>query len=331
MKISELAKYVDTNIARVIQDCEVDVAELCAAVKGPNAITYLEKEQFLPYLSQSGIAAVICTEDLADKIPSHIRGVLISDAPKFAFYQVHNHLAEQIHTRQIPTIISKTAVISPRAVIAPYNVEIDDGVIVEAGAIIGEYVSIGSGSHICAGTIIGTDSFNPSRYLDRAVTLTDCGTVKIGRNVKICSHSVVIRGVLLGEITEIGDNTKIDTFVHVAHGVHIGRRTFIASGAILGGNCHIGQDVWIGINATLRNRICIGDKARVSMGAAVTKNVPAGATVSGNFAIDHQQFMQNLKSSLSSGQNVGNCPPPVDIQAANHSHISSSSGCTEAA
>jgi UDP-3-O-[3-hydroxymyristoyl] glucosamine N-acyltransferase len=34
------------------------------------------------------------------------------------------------------------------------------------------------------------------------------------------------------------------------------------------------------------------------MGAAATRNVGDGETVSGNFAIPHQKFMQNLKESL---------------------------------
>lgn len=60
----------------------------------------------------------------------------------------------------------------------------------------------------------------------------------------------------------------------------------------------MGSDVWIGVNATISNRIRIGDGARVSLGSVVTKDVPAGATVTGNFAIDHRQFLKNLKASL---------------------------------
>lgn len=312
MKLSELAKHVSTDTARILRDCEVESAELCAAVRGPNAVTYLEKEKFLPSLEQTGIAAVICTEELADRLPSHIRGVLISDAPKFAFYLIHNALAKQKPVLKIPANISETAEISPDAIVSAWNVEIGDGVIVEPGAVIGEHVSIGSGTRICARAVIGARSFNPARYKTRTVTMEDCGRIVIGSDVLICSQAVVVRGVLMGEVTEIGSGTKIDTFVHVAHGAYIGLRTFVASGAILGGNCQIGQDVWIGINATIRNRVHIGSAARVSMGAAVTKDVTAGQTVSGNFAIDHRRFLQNLKVSL--GKDVSSIekqtPPP---------------------
>ena len=86
--------------------------------------------------------------------------------------------------------------------------------------------------------------------------------------------------------------------VHIGHGAQLGARTFVASGAHIAGNCRIGSDVWIGVNATISNRIRIGDGARVSLGSVVTKDDPAGATVTGNFAIDHRQFLKNLKASL---------------------------------
>lgn len=310
MRLSELVKHVATDTAWVLRDCEVGSAELCTAIRDTNAVTYLEKEKFLSSLEQMGIAAVICTEELVGRIPSHIQGVLISDAPKFAFYCIHNVLAKQKPALRIPAKISETAEISPDAIVSAWNIEIGDGVIVEPGAVIGEYVSIGSGTRICAGAVIGARSFNPARYKTRTITMEDCGRIVIGSEVLICSQAVVVQGVLMGEVTEVESGAKIDTFVHVAHGVHIGPRTFIASGAILGGNSQIGQDVWVGINATIRNRVHVGNGAQVSMGAAVTKDVADGQTVSGNFAIEHWRFLRNLKVSLCEDTTDTKIPPP---------------------
>ena len=80
MRLSHLVVWMDTDVAEVERDCEVGSIELCAKVRGEKALTYLEKEKFLPMLEQSNIAAVICTAELAKKIPVN-KGILISDAP----------------------------------------------------------------------------------------------------------------------------------------------------------------------------------------------------------------------------------------------------------
>jgi UDP-3-O-[3-hydroxymyristoyl] glucosamine N-acyltransferase len=43
------------------------------------------------------------------------------------------------------------------------------------------------------------------------------------------------------------------------------------------------------------SRVTVGRGARVLLGAIVTKDVPAGETVSGNFAIQHEMFIACLK------------------------------------
>lgn len=309
MKLSELAAYVDTDTVRVLRDCEVGRAELCADVRGPEAVTYLEKEKFLPCLEQEGIAAVICTEAMAERLPPHIRGVLISDAPKFAFYEIFNYLANLRAPAQEPTVVGEGAQIAPTAYIAPAGVRIGRNVVIEHGAAVMSGVSIGDNVSIGAGTIVGSSSFSPVRYHDRAVTLADLGAVVIGNHVEIRSLCSVERGVFERDVTTLADGVKIDQLVLVGHGVHIGPRSFIVGNAYIAGNCVIGRDVWIGGNATVSNRVVIGDGARVSLGSVVTKDVPAGMTVTGNFAIEHRQFLRNLKASLHDGQNAESRSP----------------------
>lgn len=298
------------DVVRVVRDCDVEGAELCASVKGPKSVTFLEKEKFLYCLEQPGIAAVICTEAMLPRIPDSIPGILVSDAPKFAFYCIHNHLAENRNLVRIPTVIGANPNISPTAYIAPCNVQIGDNVIIEPGVIIQENVTIGSNVWLCAGVCVGLRSFSPARYHDQAVMLRDCGRVVIEDNVEICAQSGVAQGILADDVTFLGNGVKLDNMVHIGHGAHIGARTFIASGAHVAGNCVLGEDIWLGVNATISNRIKIGDGARVSLGAVVTKDVPAGVTVTGNFAIEHRRFLQNLKLSLLENTDFKQTPPP---------------------
>jgi UDP-2-acetamido-3-amino-2,3-dideoxy-glucuronate N-acetyltransferase len=152
--------------------------------------------------------------------------------------------------------------------------------------------------------------------------------VKLGRDVRLQAF-INLYGC------EIGDETKIGTFVEVQKGAKIGQRckisshTFICEGVIIESEVFVGHGVtfindryprattqggelqtdadWtcqatvvkqgasIGSGATLLGGIVIGEKAIVGAGSVVTTDVPPGATVAGNPA-----------RILSSSQSYGN-------------------------
>jgi len=139
--------------------------------------------------------------------------------------------------------------------------------------------------------------------------------VKLGKNVKIFSF-VNLYGC------EIGDNTKIGTFVEIQKNAIVGKNCKISSHTFICEGVHIEDDVFIGHNVTFINDlyprattsdgkmqtdkdwqvvptfvkkgasigssatilagVTIGEKAIVGAGAVVTKDVPARAVVAGN-------------------------------------------------
>jgi acetyltransferase-like isoleucine patch superfamily enzyme len=139
--------------------------------------------------------------------------------------------------------------------------------------------------------------------------------VKLGQNVKIFAF-VNLYGC------EIGDESKIGTFVEIQKGAKIGCRvkisshTFICEGVTIEDEVFIGHGVmfindkypraatstgqlqteadWectptlikrgasIGSNATILCGVTIGENAIVGAGSVVTRNVPPGAVVAGN-------------------------------------------------
>ena len=139
--------------------------------------------------------------------------------------------------------------------------------------------------------------------------------VRLGRDVRIFAF-VNLYGC------EIGDETKIGTFVEIQKGARIGARckisshTFICEGVTIESEVFIGhgvtfindrypratsafgelktEDDWdcqntlvkrgasIGSGATLLGGITIGENAIVGAGSVVTKDVPPNTTVAGN-------------------------------------------------
>ena len=139
--------------------------------------------------------------------------------------------------------------------------------------------------------------------------------VRLGRDVRI--HRFVN---LYG--CEIGDETRVGTFVEIQKGARVGARckisshTFICEGVEIEDEVFVGHGVmfindrrpratrpdgtpqtdsdWtlertvvrrgasIGTNATILGGLEIGERATVGAGSVVTRSVPAGATVAGN-------------------------------------------------
>lgn len=175
---------------------------------------------------------------------------------------------------------------------------IGEGAYIEPGCLIGHHVVIGDKAVVLKGTVvknavigdrflaneyavIGANSFTAAEDEEgNKIRIPSLGKVKIGNDVEIGVHNNISRGSMGDTILE--DYVKLDALVHVGHDVHLKKNVEVTAGVIIGGYGIIGEKVFLGLNATLRNRIEIGDGAFLGMGSVVTKAVEEETVVAGN-------------------------------------------------
>ncbi len=94
-----------------------------------------------------------------------------------------------------------------------------------------------------------------------------------GENTLVLEQSAVQPAVRLGNDVLVG------TGVGVGHASVIADHVSLSSNVALGGSCRLGLRVYFGLCAVARDHCTIGDDAIVTMAAAVTRDLPAGAVL----------------------------------------------------
>ena len=107
MRLSEAASVVPLQVVR-----DADFAALgFVSHRRAALLVFLESDRFLDgLLANAHVCAVITVESLADRIPSGL-GLALSDAPRRAFYLLHNHLASHttFYWQDFPTEVAGDA------------------------------------------------------------------------------------------------------------------------------------------------------------------------------------------------------------------------------
>lgn len=293
MRLREFNNVVSINVLRAGEFNSLGLLSHDAdkMLVGFYDIDYLEQ-----LVVNSHISCVITNSEFAKRMPMHL-AVAVCEDPKTAFYQIHDYLLNQtdFYWKDFDSEISSEAAVHERAYVAPKNVCIGSGTIIEPNVTILERAVIGKDVVIRAGAVIAGEGFEPKFVGDRHLMIPHAGGVLLNDRVEIQTNSHIQRAVF-GGFTELGKDTKVDAFVHIGHHVRVGRRCEIAACAMIGGSTIIGDDVWIGPNASISSELRIGNRASVTLGSVVTRDVSAGQRVSGNFAIEHSCFISFIKS-----------------------------------
>lgn len=242
------------------------------------------------------VAAVLTTAEIADGVDASL-AVAIAERPDTAHAELHARLAEmrEAELRARPNRIDPTAVIDSSARIADHGVDIGPSVRIGAHVTIAPGVTVEEGCVLHPGVSLGVPGFNTGIIGGRQRIIPQLGGVRLKPYVELLANVCVARALFGGETT-LGEETVADNLVYIAHDVQIGRRVQICALVNILGRVEIGDEAYIGPSSVVVNGARIGAKAKVSIGAVVTRDVDAGAVVTGNFAIPHDRFLNQLRS-----------------------------------
>ena len=296
MKLSDMP----VEGAELVRDGVFDALGLSNTKCGMKLLVFLEDEKYIDEtLENTNISCLITTREIYIKIAKEDLGIICVDKPRLSFFKLHNLLGESRNyvRDDYKTVIGKNTLISPLAYIDSENVTIGDNVIIEEFVSIKGHCIIGDNCIIKSGSQIGGSGYEFKPMDEMVLDVAHYGGVIIENNTIIWPQVTIHKAVYPWDNTYIGNYVRINSQSHVDHGVKIGNRVRICAGCIISGRTEVGDNVNIGPGAVITNRVIIGDRSKVSIGSVVTKNVENNQWVTGNFAIEHHRFIDNIKKT----------------------------------
>ncbi len=295
MKISlkEIIEFLGDNVLCVLGDTDGVFIQNIKDVKDvdENSLDWVnpltDNKQEIVKISKAKVLlsdnSVLYNEELRllGKVIIHV------DNPKLCIAKVAHHFFERKYSSNIhPSVtIEPSAIIGENVYIGPNTVieecKIGNNVIIHGNSFIYQDSIIGDNVEIHAGVIVGSEAHN---YVDDAeggkVKFPHIGRVIIADDVVIGANSVISRGVLSD--TVIGAQTKIAQLVFIGANNTIGCKCVIRPNVMTSGSVTIEDGVIVANSVTIREKLMIGARSTLGMGAVIIRNVPSEETWVGN-------------------------------------------------
>lgn len=151
--------------------------------------------------------------------------------------------------------------------------------VLEANVTVYPHVRIGDGCIFQAGAVIGSRGFGFYEYEGERRMVPHLAGVTIGERCSFGANCVVAAGFV--SATSIGCACHFDSFVQIGHNCRLGNNIFMASQSGIAGSAIVEDDVEFAGGAQSAGHLTIGRGAKIAAKAGITKNIAAGAVVSG--------------------------------------------------
>lgn len=294
-----MSKISETNHSDLIVAVDGDFENLskCVDFGVEKSLVYILTQDSLHYIDENpNITCILCTDEISKLVKNKNIGIGISSNPIKVFFDIHN--AQKFGEFRADTFISPTVKIGNNVNIDSTGVFIDEGTIIHDNVTIKSGTKVGKNCIIGSNCTIGNNGYEFKRFSDEIMIINHFGSVEISDFVELKENVSIHKALFSWDKTIVSKYSKIDAHTHISHGVKIGKRNLIGSHVVILGNSILGEDVTIGANSTILNRIKLKEKAIVSLGSVVTKDVDYGEHITGNFAIQHEKFIFDLKKKL---------------------------------
>jgi UDP-3-O-[3-hydroxymyristoyl] glucosamine N-acyltransferase len=258
-------------------------------------LTFCDNYEYIQsILTNKNISSAIIKPEFIDHFKNCKIGLVISDDPRMDFFKIHNYLDSKLP--YFESIIGKNNQIHESSIISSGNVKIGNNCIIEPNVVINPNVEIGDDVIIRAGSIIGGQGFQFWKNISEVLQIQHFGNTIIKNNVEVKELCTIHSAVFNWDSTIIGEFTKIDSHSHIGHSNKIGKKVYLCSHSNISGNSIIEDECYIGPGVNVPNRLTVGFKAKLTVGATITNDIMEGTTVSGNFAIPHDIYIKHIKS-----------------------------------
>lgn len=229
-------------------------------------------------LASIGAGIVVAPEQLQSEIQGfNSRAIVWSPHPKYTFIKALQDFCTDKFTDDTLHVPSQEI---SKAAYVETDAQLGEQVEVYPNATIFSCASIGEGSIIQAGSVIGGNGLGDVFYEGKYHRFVHLGGVDIAKNVSIGVNSTVLRGML--EDTVIGEGTRIGNNVNIGHSSNIGKNVYISSGVTIGGACVIEDNCWISPGVATTDHITIGKNSKIGTGSVVIKDALEDSFYLGN-------------------------------------------------